>query len=84
MLEGVIERSSKGWDYTVEGLIKLGFVLLDQNVADESVVGSFILGKTDKSNHTNNSELTTPRFPNCYFFNSHIDFREVLSETCAL
>ena len=63
VLEGVIERSSKGWDYTVEGLIKLGFVLLDQNVVDESVVGSFVLGKTlYLSNNPSNSW-----FPNYHF-----------------
>ena len=43
LLEVVLRKSNNGWDYVTEGLIKLGFILLDSS-GSESDVGVFILG----------------------------------------
>ena len=43
LLEVVLRKSNTGWDYVTEGLIKLGFILLDCP-GPESDVGVFILG----------------------------------------
>lgn len=43
ILKVVLKKSSEGWDYVTEGLIKLAFILLDCSGA-ESNIGLFLLG----------------------------------------
>ena len=45
VLKEVLKRSSNGWDYVTEGLIKLAFILLD-TAGPEASVGVFLIGKT--------------------------------------
>ncbi|XP_063680989.1 Fanconi anemia group I protein homolog [Bolinopsis microptera] len=58
LLEVVLRKSNNGWDYVTEGLIKLGFILLDSS-GSESDVGVFILEECYKLHvHCRSSVMT--------------------------